>query len=327
MRVAWPRLLPWALAAFALTLAACSGGSEAPPASATPSTAAPAPSVVATPATPVATPPPWPTARALPAVTRARIITDDLNVRVGPTTTAIAIGLLQPGDEIGIAGRSEDSQWLAIADTGWTAYRPEWMQLTGDLRTLPVVEARALVPPMHPPGTSSGYPVIDLVVEALLTQDLPRLRQQVEPLRLQCQAQPGLGGPPPCSLRAGTPPGAILEVVPTATCEGEFVLTDSLPTVLGRLFASGTAGNAPLRLYAVIEAPKQQSAFFPDGRWIAVFALPDGTGRAVGVTEKGIVRLDFGCNATATEMLRRTPFENPVFVLPPVVTPPVRPRP
>ncbi len=307
-------------------MSACLGGAEPAP-SAAPTEAAPATAATGPPPTATATPPPWPVAPVLPAVARARVVTDNLNVRVGPSTTAAAIGLLQPGDDIGVAGRSSDSQWLAIAETGWTAYRAEWMQLSSDLRTLPVIEARALVPPMHPAGTSSGYPAIDIVIEAVLTQDLPRLRVQAETMRVQCQAQPGLGGPPPCTVQPGATPGTTVEVFPTAACEGEHVRASSLPTILGRLYASGPAGNAPLRLYAVVEGPREQSPFFPDGRWTAIFALPDGTGRSVGVTEKGIVRVDFGCNVQATEMLQRRPFEPVVLVLPPVLTSPVHPRP
>ncbi len=313
------------LAAVAVTLSACLGGAEPAPAGTPPQAATATSEARAPAATP--TPPPWPVAPVLPAVARARVVTDNLNVRVGPSTTAAAIGLLQPGDDIGIAGRSADSQWLAIAETGWTAYRAEWLQLSTDLRTLPVVEARALVPPMQPAGTSSGYPAIDVVIDAVLTQDLPRLRVQAETMRVQCQAQPGLGGPPPCTVQPGATPGTSVEVFPTATCEGEHVLAASLPTVLGRLYASGTSGSAPLRLYAVVEGPKQQSPFFPEGRWTAIFALPDGAGRSVGITEKGIVRVDFGCNAQAAELLQRRPFEPVVLVLPPVLTPPVHPRP
>jgi hypothetical protein len=116
-------------------------------------------------------------------------------------------------------------------------------------------------------------------------------------------------------------------VFPTAICEGEHVLADNLPRFLARMYESGGASNAPLRLYAVIEAPRQQPVYFPEGRWVAIFQLPDGTGRSLGITERGLVRADLGCNFSATEMLMRRPFEAPVFVLPPVLTPPVRSRP
>ncbi|MSP22819.1 MAG: hypothetical protein EXR66_07395 [Dehalococcoidia bacterium] len=112
-----------------------------------------------------------------------------------------------------------------------------------------------------------------------------------------------------------------------AVCDGEYQLKESLQRFLARLYESGGATHAPLRLYAVIEAPRQQSSFFPDWRWVAIFALPDGTGRALGINEKGLVRVDLGCQVQAEDMLLLRPFEAPVFVLPPVLTLPVHPRP
>jgi hypothetical protein len=318
------RLARW-LAVLVLPLAvACGGGGETAPASPTPQQGAAA-SVTPPPATP--TPPPWPVARELPERAGARISTDNLNVRVQPSTNAAVVGLLQPGDDVAIAGRSADSQWLAIVNTGWVAHRAQWMTLTVDFRSLPEVGTRDLVPPAHPPGASSGYPAVDVVVEAALAQDLPRLRALAETLSIQCQQAPGMGGPPPCSVQPGATPGTAVEVFPTSVCEGEHVLAANILQVLERLYQSGNAKNAPLRLYAVIEASRQQSTFFPEGRWIAILALPDGTGRALAINEKGLVRVDLGCNQPAVEMLQRRPFETPVYVLPPLATPPVHPRP
>jgi Bacterial SH3 domain len=312
------------LALCVLPLSACLGGSEAerPATSPVPSTGAPA-TPTASPAPPTPTPPPWPVAPVLPERARARITTDNLNVRVSPTTNAPVIGLLQPGDDVAIAGRSSDSQWLAVVNTGWIAHRAQWMQLTVDLRTLPEVGPRQIVPPDHPPGTSSGYPAVDIVIEAALAQDIRRLVAFAEPLSTACSNTSGLGGPPPCSLRPGAAPGTLLEVFPTAVCEAEYQLKENLPAFFARLYESGPAKNAPLQLYAVVQAPRQQSAFFPEGRWVAILALPDGTGRALGITEKGLVRVDLGCQAQAEDLLQRRPFELPVYVLPPLLTPPV----
>jgi hypothetical protein len=312
--------------AICAALAACSGDDDAPEPSPTTS---PAETVTATATAPppTSTPPPWPVAAVLPERGRAHITTDNLNVRVGPSTTAAAIGLLEPGDEVALAGRSADSQWLAIVNTGWIAHRPEWMTLTTPLATLPEVGPHDVVPPTHARGTSSGYPAVDVVIEPAVTGDIPRLARMAQLLSTQCAAAPGSGGPPPCSLRPGTTPGAMIEVFPAAVCEGEHILAENVPRFLARLYESGGASNAPLSLYAVIEAPRQQSAFFPEGRWVAILQLPDGTGRSLGVTELGLVRADLGCQAQATDLLMRRPFESPVFVLPPVLTAPVRPRP
>lgn len=113
------------LAVLVLPVMACFGGNEGggrvePTASAT---GVATPASTAAPSTP--TPPPWPVAAVLPEKARARITTDNLNVRVAPSTNSAAIGLLQPGDDIAIAGRSSDGQWRAIVNTGWTVYRRE----------------------------------------------------------------------------------------------------------------------------------------------------------------------------------------------------------
>ncbi len=235
-----PRGLARILLPLAVLLAACGG--DAPPGdgSATPSAEAQGTS---TPATPSATPPPWPVAAAYPVVARVKITTDNLNVRAVPSTTGAAIGLLQPEDDVGIAGRSPDGQWLAVADTGWIVHRAEWMQLSADIRGLPAIEPRTFVPAMHPPVTTSGYPVVDAVVEAVLTQDVARIRQQVEVLRTQCQNAPGMGGPPPCSIRPGATPSTPIEVFPTSVCEGEHVLPERLAQFLPRLYQSGSVPN------------------------------------------------------------------------------------
>jgi len=323
------RGLPGVLAALVLLLAACGGDTPPEGASVTPAAGEQAGGSSAS-ATPSPTPPPWPVAAAYPVVARARITTDNLNVRAAPSTTGAAIGLLQPDDDVGIAGRSPDSQWLAVADTGWIVHRAEWVQLSADIRGLPAIEPRTFVPAMHPPVTTSGYPVVDVVVETVLAQDIARIRQMVVPLTTQCQNAPGMGGPPPCSVKPGATPNTPIEVFPTSVCEGEHVLPERLAQFLPRLYQSGSVpnvANVPLRLYAVIEGPKEQSQYFPDGRWVAVFAQPDGTGRAVGITEQGIVRIDLGCDAPATALVQRRPFEATLFTLPPVLATPVRPRP
>src|SRR5687767_6585882 len=115
MRAARPGLLSLAtvlLVVGVLGAAACGGDDEQPEPHVAPTATAEPPAP-----TPIPT---W------VAVTTAKITTDDLNVRSGPSTTEPVVGRLQPGDEVPVSGRWQGGQWLALTGIGWTAYAADW---------------------------------------------------------------------------------------------------------------------------------------------------------------------------------------------------------
>ncbi|MBN8635186.1 MAG: SH3 domain-containing protein [Anaerolineae bacterium] len=62
-----------------------------------------------------------------------------VNVRSGPTASTDRLGVLFPGSQVDIVGRTADNQWLLIsynAEVGWVAYFV--VTVTGDLDTVPI---------------------------------------------------------------------------------------------------------------------------------------------------------------------------------------------
>jgi uncharacterized protein YraI len=104
----------------------------------------PPPAAVAEPA-PTAEPTPestsvklGPTVDESATVMRARIITDNLNVRAGPGLSYAVLDKLQPGEKILVAGVSSDGTWVAATGLGWIFYRADWIDLDGNFADLDV---------------------------------------------------------------------------------------------------------------------------------------------------------------------------------------------
>ncbi|MBK9749949.1 MAG: SH3 domain-containing protein [Chloroflexi bacterium] len=68
-----------------------------------------------------------------------------VNVRSGPAATTDRLGVLFPGSQADIVGRTADNQWLLIsynAEAGWVAYFV--VTVTGDLDSVPIYAEDAL---------------------------------------------------------------------------------------------------------------------------------------------------------------------------------------
>jgi hypothetical protein len=102
------------------------------------------------------TPEPPPTPVPQPVTAAA---TDVLNIRQGPDRTTPSLGKLQPQQSVTVIGRNGDGTWLQIVrpdggGNGWVS--AEFVTLTGDINTLPVVSGdgggAAPVPTETPTG-------------------------------------------------------------------------------------------------------------------------------------------------------------------------------
>jgi hypothetical protein len=246
------------------------------------------------------------------AVATARITTDDLNVRSGPGTGEAVVGRLQPGDEVPVSGRWQGGQWLALPGIGWTAYNAEWQELNVEYRSLPVVPDAAknfaFTGPVHPPDVRVGIPVVDQLVDAIVSGDRRALAVLAQP--------PG----------ATATPGPASD--PSAPCVDGILPASRLAEKLDALHTSqvvtGAAGQA-LRLYGVVRGPVRQDG---SSDYVVVFAFDRGEGRQFWVAPGGhITQFSLGCSPTLPgSMLRVTPGE-PFFWFRPPLPPPLHPVP
>ncbi|MEZ4502802.1 MAG: SH3 domain-containing protein [Dehalococcoidia bacterium] len=303
---------------LALATLACGGDDEATPTPTPTDTSSPTATVEAS-ATPTATP------QLAPPVAAASITTNDLNVRSGPDLRWPVVGMLQTGDEVQIAGRDVDGEWLAIPEAGWVFYDTEWMDVDLPLLSLPVLNEAQVIGPMQPTGVTTGIPAIDAFVDLVLASDLDAIEAAAVTFETSCATNPGgAGGPPVCPT--GVEDGTSIEVFPVATCEIGHTTTEDLPVNVELAF-TGLLGPEELRLYAVFESSESNSDLYPRGTWTLVFADSAGLGRAFFLDGDGnLVQLWLGCNNAAPLML--TDDLDPArWVLRPVTPEALRPAP
>ncbi|MDA0269575.1 MAG: SH3 domain-containing protein [Chloroflexi bacterium] len=282
-----------------LTLTACSGNDARPPAVSTPT-----PTVAVQTSTPEPTP-----SIAWPAIGTARITTDDLNVRAAPSTSAVVIGRLNPGDEVPVSGRAA-GRWVALTGIGWIAYVEEWVSLDVAYEALPEITPLAagfeFAGALHPETASTGLPVVDEVVGVVVRGDRDAM------LRVMSTSTGADGGVD------ATPPRV------DACPDGTRAATE-MPEYLDRFFTSDVAGpEAPLRLYAVVGAPGGENL---DPQFVAIFAFEGGEGRQMWVDAAGggVTWFSLGCGPTMpAEMLRVTSGEA-FFWVRPLALPPLAP--
>ncbi|GMU41664.1 MAG: hypothetical protein AMXMBFR23_25300 [Chloroflexota bacterium] len=278
---------------LAVLVAAGCGGDEATP--------TPAPTVEATP-TSTPTPEPTPVVQ-WPAVATARITTDDLNVRTGPGSNFPVVGRLNTGAEVPVSGTGAGGNWLGLPGIGWVVNNGAWVQV-GTAAALPSITPGAgdfeFVGPMHPPGTSTGIPVLDEAARVLT------------------------GGDRAAILRVVAPASEMANVPPPSACPGAVRPAADLEAHLDEFLASEVVAGepGPLRLYAVVGAGGDAPTF------ILVLAFERGEGRQVWVAPdgSGITWFSLGCGASKPGDLLLQPGQSePFFWLRPAVVAPLEP--
>lgn len=82
------------------------------------------------------------------------VLVDQLNIRSGPGTGYQALNQVNAGDKLTIVGRNEDESWLLICcvggERGWVIADPEYVDYTGDVTSLPIVETDRALPLQSP---------------------------------------------------------------------------------------------------------------------------------------------------------------------------------
>lgn len=142
---------------------------------------------------------------------------------------------------------------------------------------------------------ATGIGGLDEIIAAGTAGDRATLQQRLRYTKIGCITMPqGIGAPPFC--RTGEAAGTLVDVLPSAQCEGFFSRPDEVQ--LDSLAAGGT-------LYAVYRANPDS---FPPGKYFAVFEYPASAqlpGAFALVTDDGsIVGIHFGCSQQPADFVQ-----------------------
>lgn len=133
----------------------------------------------------------------------------------------------------------------------------------------------------------SGIAGLDAIIAAATDGDIATLQQRIRYTQIGCITMAeGIGAPPLC--RTGEAAGTLVDVLPSAVCEGFFSRPDEVK------FDSLARGN---RLYAVYRANADS---FPPGKYFAIFEYPPTAqlpgAFALVTDDDSIVGVHFGCS-------------------------------
>jgi len=139
----------------------------------------------------------------------------------------------------------------------------------------------------YPPDTRTGIDEIDIVIDAIMSQNLETRLDLVRLTTTACSTTDGLGGPPKCQPDEND--GTLVESFPVSSGEGTHIRPESLKEV----FDFSVRG-----LMAVYPVPEDayEVDYWPAGEYGIVFTSEDGeTPHVITVLVEGgqIVRLDF----------------------------------
>lgn len=225
-----------------------------------------------------------------PIAGNALIITDNLNVRLGPGLDYSVIGQLGDGARIDVLGRSVDGEWLAVDGAGWIFYNPEWIDLgvpMPSLAALHVSGTFGTIGDLHPEGTHLGVAMVDAVIDAVTSGDSAAITNLISYIQVPCtNSRPG----PSCGNLA---PGTPVDAVEFAACEVEYHRRGST-TLADQLLLRSTGGSAidRLRLYLIVETPGEVNA---DYAILFAFDQAPHSGKLLYVGSDGIVGAFVGC--------------------------------
>lgn len=137
----------------------------------------------------------------------------------------------------------------------------------------------------HPLDTLTDIPELDVVIQAVASDDPQQLRDLFQYTKIPCMTVNALGGPPAC--REGEAEGTLVEVLPSQGPEGSFLHKDEAKN-FPALNAEG--------LYAVYHVPDSANSDenYPSGEYGIVY-LTDGNAPEIDlqVTDGKIVRIDY----------------------------------
>lgn len=159
---------------------------------------------------------PWPTFTPVPTAVPVTpgiltgVISATVNVRLGPGTNYPVVTKLSKGTRISVRGRNLESRWLLLVPppSGWMI--KDFVALTGDVNTLPVIDAPptpmptpTFAPSPTPMPTATPPMYVDFRADApwIITGQCTTLRWDMEGVRavyLDGKGQPGHGSQEVC---------------------------------------------------------------------------------------------------------------------------------
>ena len=154
-------------------------------------------------------------------------------------------------------------------------------------------------PTTTPDGRRSGIPAVDAAIDAEIAGDASAIRSMLRFTSIGCIVEPqGIGAPPLC--RPGEADGTRVDVLPSATCEGEYVRPDNI------LDQSLTTDGA--RLYAVY---RTNAGTFPSGTYAVIFlrqpnpeGIPTETAFALMMDDDAITGIKYGCGESPQQFVQ-----------------------
>jgi WD40 repeat protein len=166
------------------------------------------------------------------------------------------------------------------------------------------------------PDRRSGLEPLDAVLDAMAANDRAALQRLIDFSEIGCVLEPlEIGAPPKC--RRDEPEGTLLQVLPTAGCEGGLSRSDQLDWLFDRLL------GADWVLYGVTDngEPDPGASAFARGRvWMVLASTaPDPAPGAMrlNVTDRGIANVLTGCGPQSPEALLLRFGGDPDFLLAP----------
>ena len=169
-----------------------------------------------------------------------------------------------------------------------TSVRPTLTALPITVAVAPTVPPTGTVAPEvpgvgYPPDARTGIAHLDAIIDAVLANDLARVRELTHFAQVGCTTAEGFGGPPKC--RKGEAPGTLVKAVPTLGPEG-MALRDDDPS------AGISAGDYRLvtAMRNVTESIRSEEWWLPV-KYALVFGNADAPSAVILlVDDEGIVR-------------------------------------
>ncbi len=139
----------------------------------------------------------------------------------------------------------------------------------------------------YPPDTRTGIEEIDLVIDAIMSQDIDAKIELVHFFTSACTTMDGLGGPPKCEPNEQD--GTIVEAFPVAYSEGVQIRPEQIRAVFDFTIRG---------LFAIYRVPDDayEKEYWPVGEYALVFTSEDGGHShtiTIHVINGKIVRLEF----------------------------------
>ena len=161
--------------------------------------------------------------------------------------------------------------------------------------------------------TLTGVPEVGVVIEVVrrFSGDFAPIEPFLSYVTTDCTLELGAGGPPKCWQVPDTEQveGTEVELFPTSVCEAEYQprSAGTRPFALG-VFTPPDRASGPIEVHSVyqLDTTTPGEPYLPVGEFAVVLSARRGdvsVGTRVRIADGQIVRIDYGCGATAPEGL------------------------